>query len=183
VRIVYLGGEPATGKTSIARRLIQKLEMIEGDENIRVNFKFLKVRGQYFKQIFVWVLGVYEEGQTFAGTDKLSMAVLPDAIQFFKTAQDCDRIFIEGDRLAVPKFFIEAQKYDAKLFYLSSPEAELDIRHVARGDKQSSSFLKSRKTKWKNLRANFEFTELRNERPEHVEACARKLLEALLAPN
>ena len=90
-RIIAIGGEPATGKTTLMRRIIKHY----GKFN---TFKSGLVQGMYNKEKQLYIIGVYDSS-LFSGTDKLSMAVQPHFIRMIhKQLQDATIVF-EGDRL------------------------------------------------------------------------------------
>ena len=98
LKIIALGGEPATGKTTLMFELIKKTD----DWQIVKPEKLLDA--MYSDKLKTYILGKYEkDGNTFQGTDRLSMAVQPDAVKFLKSAKDVNIIF-EGDRLFNSKF-------------------------------------------------------------------------------
>lgn len=137
-RVVAVGGEPATGKTTLMREF----------KNLHTTtpFKYGQVRGEYNKDLNLYFIGVFD-GSTFEGTDRLSMSVQPDFIKFLNW---CEGVVIyEGDRL-----------FNQSLFTLGFPFVKvvlkgdkdlLDIRHKTRGDSQTETFLKSKRTKINNI--------------------------------
>ena len=97
VRVIAMGGEPATGKTTLMFKLISMAD----DWQIVKPQKLLDA--MYSKKLNLYILGKYaNDGNVFQGTDRLSMAVQPDALKFFEQltfdADDVNVIF-EGDRL------------------------------------------------------------------------------------
>ena len=94
MRVVAMIGEPASGKTTLMERFIGSM----GDGR---KFKYKKLRGIDFSSSKIIVLGEYFTG-TFAGTDRLSMAVQPDVESFIRKAKRKYpeyTIVFEGDRL------------------------------------------------------------------------------------
>lgn len=156
MKMIAIGGEPATGKSTLMLAVMKGLTVSEP-------FKHKKVAGHKFPNEKVLVLGVYAEGQGFPGTDRLSMACQPDAIDLVNNAQELGlgdyTILFEGDRLFTGSFIEvakgKAESLDAVM--LSAQTHVLEARHLARGDKQSAQFKKSRATKCKNLRERFPF--------------------------
>lgn len=150
MKMIAIGGEPATGKSSVMLAVMKGLTVSEP-------FKHKKVVGHKFPNEKVLVLGVYAEGQGFPGTDRLSMACQPDAIDLLDRTQELAlgdyTIVFEGDRLFTGSFLEAAkgkcERLDALMFTVS--ESELQRRHGVRGDNQSAQFKKSRATKCKNL--------------------------------
>lgn len=161
INTVGIGGEPATGKTSLMVQILKRLGASRG------LYKGL-VRGHFYDLSQVVVLGVYD-GSLFSGTDRLSMAVLPEAIAFLnkianRPAYDNWTVLFEGDRLFNAKFFDAAQQLgELKLFLLTCEEETLEKRHSDRKDTQSESWLKGRRTKYAKLYAQYPMTMLSND--------------------
>jgi hypothetical protein len=110
----------------------------------------------YCKEIDTYILGKYEDGETFAGTDRLSMAVQPIAQEFVK--ETASNILFEGDRIFNQSFleFCMGLPVDLQVVFLSVPKEILEQRYVDRGSDQSETFLKGRATKYNNLLSNFD---------------------------
>lgn len=145
-RVLAIGGEPGTGKTT----LIKKLK----DDYTTIPFKYGLVRGEYDKEKKVYFIGVYD-GSTFEGSDKLSMAVNKDFVKFLNYLNEGIVVF-EGDRLFNPSLF--RLDFPFVIYALTASTEELNRRYNRRGSNQSETFLKSRKTKIKNIL--FEFPEI-----------------------
>ena len=77
MKVIAIGGEPGTGKTTLMWKLIEQLK----PEPKFSEFKLVP----YHQKDNVYILGKYEEGETFAGTDRMSMSVQPEAIKFLAT--------------------------------------------------------------------------------------------------
>ena len=143
--IIGIGGIPASGKTSLMRLLKSKMGKSK-------TFKFGKLSGEYYTND-VFLLGIYDK-ELFSGTDRLSMAVQPDAVKFIKYLEENKTnytIIFEGDRLYNGKFIDEIIKTKYKLYILTAKEEIVEKRHINRQDTQSSTFKKSRYTKVNNL--------------------------------
>jgi hypothetical protein len=111
----------------------------------------------YSKELDLYILGKYEDGETFAGTDRLSMAVQPIAQEFVK--ETTSNILFEGDRIfnqSFLEFVMNTQGVDLQVVYLKVPDSTLKERYIERGSDQSETFLKGRATKYSNLLSNFE---------------------------
>lgn len=150
MKMIAIGGEPATGKSSIMLSVMKNLTVSEP-------FKHKRVVGHKFPNEKVLILGVYAEGQSFPGTDRLSMACQPDAIDLLDKAGelvlDGYTILFEGDRLFTQSYLEAAkgkcERLDAIILTVSGEE--LHRRHVSRNDTQSAQFKKSRRTKYENI--------------------------------
>ena len=94
------------------------------------------------------VLGKYEEGEVFSGTDRLSMAVAPMAVEYFGTKPN-EIVIGEGDRLNNKAFF---NQFDDKiLIHLTVSDKERQRRYDERGSDQSAKFIQTVKTKCTNM--------------------------------
>lgn len=154
INIVGLGGEPASGKSTLASLL---LDSLEGEKE---DFEEGLVKGHYFPEEKVVILGIYEEGEDFSGTDRLSMAVMPEAQDFLGRAQEIFdeedlTIFFEGDRLFSSKFIDHCRSHEdvdqTKWVILLVDEDIADFRHKDRNDSQSKKFISGRKTKYRKI--------------------------------
>jgi tRNA A37 threonylcarbamoyladenosine biosynthesis protein TsaE len=162
-RIIAIGGEPATGKTSLVRTLIKRLTIAE---NIPLRtFKYGLIQGLYSKQDKLYIIGIYDES-LFSGTDKLSMAVQPAFMELTKTLEDSTIIF-EGDRLFNQSLFKE-RKCD--ILVLEADDITKKLRHEDRKDTQTDKFLKAKKTKIKNIKDNYNTKRLPNNNDVEREA-------------
>lgn len=179
LKIVCLIGEPATGKSTVAKAVIKRLS----DGNF---FKERLLFGTYHWRERVYVLGKYEPKERFPGTDRLSMGVQPEAdfwIRVKAHESPPARVFFEGDRLGSLSFLQTCKQVaDLEIFVLTSPMIVKAARHRSRGDNQTERFLKGRQTKIANICKAFPgFKILKNDEPEDVDVCADKLLKSLIS--
>jgi len=147
LKVIAVGGEPCSGKTTLMFELIK----LADDWKIVKPEKLLDA--MYSEKLKTYILGKYEnDDNVFQGTDRLSMAVQPDAVKFLKSAKDVNVIF-EGDRLFNAKFIDEIGNVteDYKVLILKASNKILDQRHVDRKDDQDDKFKNSRKTKISNI--------------------------------
>ncbi len=149
-KIVAVGGSPGTGKTTLFRKFMEgkQWEFVEP-------MKMLPAL--YNKELDLYILGKYEEGETFAGTDRLSMAVQPIAQDFVRGSTS--NILFEGDRIfnqSFLEFCMGMSDTDLRVIFLKAPREILEQRYKDRGSDQSETFLKGRETKYSNLLSNFE---------------------------
>lgn len=147
--IIGLGGEPATGKSTIMKYFLG-----EGFKPIRFGLVYGYIN--YDKKLVV--IGKYEKDNKFPGTDKLSMAVQPHFMKFLEKLNlehkyNGMSILFEGDRLFNNKAIteIKAKKYKSKFIVLKVSEDVVEFRHKDRKDTQSEIFIKGRRTKYKNI--------------------------------
>ena len=145
-RVIAIGGEPATGKTTLMREIIKDLMPLN-------TFKYRLIRGLYDRKKNLYVIGIYDES-LFSGTDKLSMAVQPQFLQLVKEVQNGTFIF-EGDRLFNASLFYEI---NCEKIVLRADEHIKAQRHINRKDSQTESFKKSKDTKINNIINKFDVT-------------------------
>ena len=149
-KIIAVGGQPGTGKTTLFRKFMEDKEWIKGEPAKLVS-------AMYNTQKDLYILGKYEDGETFAGTDRLSMAVQPN-LQEWISSHNCNILF-EGDRVfnqSFLEFCMGLPNTDLQVVYLKAPKEILEQRYKDRGSDQSETFLKGRETKYSNLLSNFD---------------------------
>lgn len=149
-KIIAVGGRPGTGKTTLFRKFMEQLEW-EKVEPLKM------MPALYNKEHNLYILGKYEDGETFAGTDRMSMAVQP-VVQKFVEETDANILF-EGDRIfnqSFLEFCMDNKDVDLNIVYIEVPDSLLEQRYKDRGSDQSETFLKGRATKYNNLLSNFD---------------------------
>lgn len=148
VKVIAMGGEPATGKTTLMFKLISMAD----DWQIVKPQKLLDA--MYSKKLNLYILGKYEnDGNVFQGTDRLSMAVQPDAVAFFESLNEGNVIF-EGDRIFNGKMLDRLSELfpnTLKVLILTASHDTKEQRHVDRKDDQDDKFKNSRATKISNI--------------------------------
>lgn len=138
-RIIALGGEPASGKTTLMKKVKNNYQLTP--------FSYGKVKGECDRELGLYFIGVFD-GSTFEGTDRLSMAVQPDFIKFLKWL-DGGLVVFEGDRLFNQSLF--DLDFNFTKIVIKVSDLTLEQRHKTRRDNQSSTFKKSKRTKIKNI--------------------------------
>ena len=180
LRVCAILGLPASGKTSLMKRVIKTL-----GENKVLKIKTLVFHE--FKQHKCIVLGKYL-GEEFEGTDRLSMSVQPIAVKVMEMwakekAKNWTALF-EGDRLGTLSFLEALKSMDIKLkiFMLKVDGDELDERHKERGDTQGETWLKGRMTKLANISEFFDgsITTLQNSTKVQLVWNRDKILEQVV---
>jgi broad-specificity NMP kinase len=149
-KLIAVGGQPGTGKTTLFRKFIEGKNWIEVEPAKLVS-------ALYNEEMDLYILGKYQEGETFAGTDRLSMAVQPE-LQKWIQAHNCNILF-EGDRVfnqSFLEFAMGLPNTDLQVVYLKTTKEVLEQRYKDRGSDQSEQFLRGRETKYSNLLSNFE---------------------------
>lgn len=149
-KLIAVGGSPGTGKTTLFRKFME-------GKNFQPVEPAKLVSAMYCAELDLYVLGKYEEGEVFAGTDRLSMAVQP-AVSEWIASHNCNVLF-EGDRIfnqSFLEFAMGLPDTDLQVVFLNAPKDVLEQRYKDRGSDQSEQFLRGRETKYNNLLSNFE---------------------------
>ena len=149
-KIIAVGGQPGTGKTTLFRKYME-------DKTWQETAPAKLVVANYNTERDLYILGKYDDGETFAGTDRLSMAVQPP-LQEWIASHNCNVLF-EGDRVfnqSFLEFCMGLPNTDLLVVYLKAPKEILEQRYKDRGSDQSEQFLRGRETKYSNLQSNFD---------------------------
>lgn len=162
MKIIGICGEPGTGKTTLMREVMDSLGGHFWSEERLGTLDYLR-HANYT------VFGKYE-GEYFDGTDRLSMAVINDAEAFLKVFESTNSyvnniVLFEGDRLFCLRFLGSCLKAtrQCRFIQLSFDDATCRERRAereAQGIIQPLSFVRSRRTKYRNLRNQFPLIEL-----------------------
>jgi tRNA uridine 5-carbamoylmethylation protein Kti12 len=178
IKVLAIGGEPCSGKTTLIKRFIRESGM-----------KFEKVKAAklldalYCKESNLYIFGIYDDStDVFQGTDKLSMAVQPSAVEFLEGLSEGTVIF-EGDRLFNSKFLgcisEKVHPDNFRILILKAGQEVLNERHISRKDDQDDKFKNSRKTKISNIQANLDLREYMTSLPNNTSEDQEKLLGIL----
>jgi hypothetical protein len=184
MKIVALYGIPASGKSTIMKKVLER----RFSSSLGEKFKWNLVQGVCYEEEKVILLGVYENDHPFGGTDRLSMIAQRDVVRWFKEVAIEKfagyTVLYEGDRLATPSFlnFLINEVPGEKSFFMVEALPEIvDERHKLRGDKQNEVWIKGRKTKCDRLLSEFfsYFTILENNDEKDLELNVLSVLKAL----
>lgn len=151
MRLLGVGGVPGSGKSQLVSEILHEYGC-----NQLGQFGVLRFHRNSLSNLYV--LGIYRPGDLFPGTDRLSMAVIGDAISFTQYVwkeslggSENVNVLFEGDRLFCNRFLDKAWA-DEKRFYILSPsERVLKRNRERRNTQQSESFLRGRETKIHNM--------------------------------
>jgi hypothetical protein len=148
MKVIAIGGEPGSGKTTLMKRVVEHYNMQPKYDEYKLV--------PYLQNQNIYVLGKYEEAQVFAGTDRMSMAVQPEAIKFLATLPENSIVLYEGDRLFTASFLENCvNKYDTRIVYLSTEKTVRQERYKERGSSQDETWLRGRESKIANILTNF----------------------------
>ena len=175
-KVVAIGGVPGTGKTLLVRELMRQYG--EWFPETVANLVLTESNPKHGLRI----LGRYEPDNTFAGTDRLSMAVQPMALEWVKS---CDEnVLFEGDRLFNGSFLNSLLALaDVELFiiYLSVPEPILQERYKQRGSNQSDQFIKGRETKYSRLKQEMSLRKFSREFVHKTPEDTQKIISTIMS--
>lgn len=145
-KIIAIGGVPATGKSTIMKTFLSQFDDWQLKEEPLLPYMH---RAQHLD-----VLGRYEDGEKFPGTDRFSMAVQPKAIEFINNS--FNDVLFEGDRLFTASFLEHCAEHgELQILIITANPTIIETRHFGRSDTQSEQFKRGRETKIDNIRSNF----------------------------
>ena len=179
MKVIAIGGEPGAGKSTLMRRLIESIKAVP-----KYNEYKLVPYLQYFE---IFILGKYEEGEVFSGTDRMSMAVQPEAIKFLTYLPENAIVLFEGDRLFTASFLEHCvEKYDTKIVYLKTTKDIRSDRYKERGSEQNETWLQGRETKIANILTNmtlmFNIETFENNNLDQQQAVYERILSYVQQP-
>lgn len=149
MKVIAIGGEPGAGKSTLMNEILDKYSW-------KLEYDKVKLVPYLTNTDGVYVLGKYfEECQTFSGTDRMSMAVQPEAIKFLASLSNDSIVLYEGDRLFTSSFLEHClDNYDLEIIYLETDKVVREERYKERGSNQNETWLQGRETKIANILSN-----------------------------
>jgi len=149
MRVLAIGGEPGAGKSTLMKQILYTFKM----EPVFDKVKLVPYHKSPDKEYYI--LGKYEEGQVFSGTDRMSMAVQPEAVKFLASLPKDSIVLFEGDRLFTASFLEHCvENYETNIIYLSTDKSVRQERYKERGSNQNETWLQGRETKIANILSN-----------------------------
>jgi len=147
--VIAVVGVPGSGKSTLIK------EFMKGDEWVACKPVDL-VEGYIAVNKQLFLMGKYDEGEVFSGTDRLSMAVQPKAIEYLERSP-ADVVLFEGDRLTTTSFFhaVKQAGHQLVIIELTVSDDIREQRYIDRGSDQSEQFIQSRFTKLRNIKNEF----------------------------
>lgn len=147
MKIIAIGGEPGAGKSTLMREIIKEYDFQEKYNSFKIV--------PYLQHENIYILGKYEDGEVFSGTDRMSMAAQPEVIKFLKTLDENAVVLLEGDRLFNSSFLEYCvDNYTTDVIYLSTDREVRQERYAERGSEQNETWLQGRETKISNILTN-----------------------------
>lgn len=168
VRVVGIGGLPASGKSTLVKAVVRAMGGWEKFRRVRVD----PIRGYMIDELGLLIIGLYGR-DTYSGTDRLStnlqgpaLALLSDAAG--NPALGIRRVLFEGDRLFTESFILGVQedsRISLSMMVLTVGQEMLQRRRRNRLSFQNESWIAGRQTKLNRLSARFPdtFSTHRNE--------------------
>ena len=181
MKIIAVGGEPGSGKSTLMKEILSGL-----DKYVPLkcydSFKLVP----YIQCGSIYILGKYDEGEVFSGTDRMSMAVQPEAIKFLASLSPDSIVLFEGDRLFTSSFLEHCvENYDTEILYLETDKSVRQERYKERGSEQNETWLQGRETKIANILSNmtlmFNTSKYKNNNKDEQNVIVDHILTALEA--
>lgn len=152
-QIVAIGGEPGTGKTTLMKEILEKIESWPENGDTWHEKKYGKLV-PYLENGNIICLGTYHYDEVFGGTDRMSMACQPEVIEFIDSLPDDRLVMFEGDRLFNSSFLDYCNQFDLSIYVLKA--TNLEERYKERGSDQNKTWLQGRRTKIANVTKNLD---------------------------
>lgn len=147
MKIIAIGGEPGAGKSTLMKKIIEKYNWLKVYDEVKLV--------PYMQYDTNYILGKYDDGETFSGTDRMSMAVQPEAVKFLSTLPKDSVVLFEGDRLFTASFLEHCvENYDTDIVYLETFKNIREERYKERGSNQNETWLRGRESKIANILSN-----------------------------
>lgn len=178
MKVIAIGGEPGAGKSTLMKEILDQYSW-------KMEYDKVKLVPYLTNTDGVYVLGKYfEEGQTFSGTDRMSMAVQPEAIKFLAKLDKDSVVLYEGDRLFTASFLEHCvENYDLEIIYLETDKTIREERYKERGSNQNETWLQGRVTKIANILSNmtlmFNVTKFKNNNKEDQKIVVDHIMKIL----
>lgn len=151
-KLIAIGGVPASGKTSMMKRFLNEVNVVRTEPK-----KLVVAMHDAAKNLYV--LGDFSDpNEKFPGTDRLSMAVQPAALEFLR--ETTANVLFEGDRLFTASFLeaavelVDKGELDLKIVIITADPQVVHERHIERADTQTEQFLRGRATKYDNIQSS-----------------------------
>lgn len=134
-RIIAIGGEKQTGKSTLAKSLLA--DFFTGTTK---TFTYGLLKGYVSYENRLVVIGWYQGGENLPGSDGLSRDVISDALMFIENFEnlfqhaDQMTVFLEGSRLFNGLFLSACRKHcpDTRLFILKTTREILHERQAGK---------------------------------------------------
>lgn len=147
MKVIAIGGNPGSGKSTLMKRLIGHYS----PEKKYDEFKLVP----YLQINNIYILGKYDDGEVFSGTDRMSMAVQPEAIKFLTSLPANAVVLYEGDRLFTASFLENcSEKFELRIIHLVTDADIREERYKERGSNQNETWLRGRESKINNILSN-----------------------------
>lgn len=170
---IGLIGEPAVGKTTVMRKVIDGLQFKP--------YKLDLAKWMECEEQKLVLMGSYS-GHTFDGTDRLGFGCYSDLetmLQYFQQSATLStyNILWEGDRLTRRRWFdaLALHGYELKLFHLRADLDTVNERRRRRGAATKTPWIKSRKSLCERFAAEYSAEEF----VIHDETAADRFAELL----
>ncbi|WAB09180.1 adenylate kinase [Gordonia phage LittleMunchkin] len=149
-RLVYLIGQPGSGKTTLMSRITNNAARVHTPHPVPRDLLVNPTSGS----VFAVELGRQRPGG-FSGTDALASTAINAAEPWLRTQIETDLVLAEGARLANVRFLKAAEEsgYRVLLVLLDHDDAEAwrESRSAEIGKHQNASWVKGRLTASRNL--------------------------------
>jgi hypothetical protein len=173
-RLIYLAGEPGSGKSTLMRRLTTGLVRVEALTQPRRDLLFVP------DEVTPFAVELGRQRGEFSGTDALGMTVIEHAVPWL-SENDVPLVLGEGARLANRRFLGAAVEagYEVTLGVLDHPHAASwrEARADRLGKAQNSSWVAGRRSAALNLARDApQGVRVIREHPDHLFLRLRPLL-------